>query len=93
MRLYAVCFSIRVTPFSTNPESHIVTLPTEEFEKPEEAWGFLKETLAEFLPKTLELEETMTLYEEEVGDRGFFFSGSDTASGDHYHVILKYALF
>ena len=49
--------------------------------------------LAEFLPKTLELEETMTLYEEEVGDQGFFFSGADTASDDHYHVILKYALF
>ena len=93
MKLHAVCFSIRVVPFSTKPESHIVTLPTEGFEKPEEAWGFLKMALAEFLPKTLELEETMTLYEEEVGDQGFFFSGSDAASDDHYHVILKYAFF
>ena len=93
MRLHAVCFSIRVVPFSTKPESHIVTLPTEGFEKPDEAWDFLKKALADFLPKTLELEESMTLYEEEVGDQGFFFSGSDTESDDHYRVILKYAFF
>ena len=93
MKLHAVCFSIKVVPFSIKPESHIVTLPTDGFEKPEDAWGFLKEALAEFLPKTLELEDAMTLYEEKCGDQGFFFSGFDTESDDHYHVILKYALF
>ena len=90
MKLHAVCFSIRVVPFSTKPESHIVTLPTEGFEKPEDAWGFLKMALAEFLPKTLELEETMTLYEEDVGDQGFFFSVEGRSWGRSVETINFY---
>jgi len=105
MRVQAQCFCIKVLPYSITPESHIVTLPVperftletenEDFEdeEPREqqaAYKFLLKVLAEFLPRNLEREESMSLF----GDNdGFFFSCSDADSDAHYHLIMKYAFF
>ena len=105
MKVQAQCFSIKVLPYSVTPESHIVTLPapkkftseteSEDFEDEEAreqqaAYRFLLNALAEFLPRNLQLEESMSLF----GDNdGFFFSCSDAGSDAHYYLIMKYAFF
>ena len=105
MRVQAQCFSIKVVPYSVNPESHIISLPApdkftsgtecedcedEEAKEQRGAYEFLRKTLAGFLPLNLELEESMSLF----GDsNGFFFTCSDADSDAHYYLVMKYAYF
>ena len=86
-------------------ESHIVSLPApekftsetesgdfedEEAREQHAAYRFLQNALAEFLPRNLELEESMSLF----GDNdGFFFSCSDADSDAHFYLVMKYAFF
>lgn len=93
MTLHATLFCIRIVPYSAKPETRVVTLPVECFDEIDDAWFFAKNALAEFLPHGIELEEKMVLWDDDDGEQGFFFSCSDAASDDHYHVLLKYTLF
>ena len=92
-------------PHSATPESHIITLPapapfsseseSDDYEEEEantklEAYNYLLEVLAEFLPQNLELEEASTIDGE---NEGFFFSCSDADSDAHYYLLLQYTLF
>ena len=105
MKLQVQCFSIKVIPYSVKPETHIVTLPApgkitsetrtedyedEEAEEQRAAFCFLRKALAEFLPRNIELEESMSLFGD---NQGYFFSCSDADSDAHYHLVMKYAFF
>ena len=93
MIFHATCFCIRIVPLSAKAETHVVTVPTEEFEKSAEAWDFAKDALAEFLPRDAEPEDEFVMLDDENEERGYFFSCSVPGSDDHYHVILKYSVF
>ena len=93
MTLHATLFCIRIVPYSAKPETHVVTLPVPDLDDADATWDFAKNALAEFLPRTIELEEKLALWDDADGESGFFFSGSDPASDDHYHILLKYTLF
>ena len=93
MKLQAQCFCLKIVPFSAAVESHVVSSPAPAIKDNEEAWGFLKNALKEFLPQTVEPERQYELFEEDEGGDGYFFSCSDSESDNHYYVILKYAVF
>ena len=103
MKTQVQCFSIKIVPYSVNPESHVITLPAPErgFLDDEEgaedsdeqeqknAYEFLRMVLKDFLPPNLELEEASSIYGD---NEGFFFSCSDSDSDTHYYLLLKYAI-
>lgn len=93
MKLQAQCFCLKIVPFSAAVESHVVSIPAPAIKDYEEAWGFLKNALKEFLPQTVEPERQYELFEEDEGGDGYFFSCSDSESDNHYYAILKYAVF
>ena len=93
MMLHAICFCIKIVPRSTKHETNVITLPTDEFDSCDEAWEFAKETLENFMPESIEVEERLTMLDDDNTENGFFFSCSDIQSDDHYHIILKYSFF
>ena len=93
MTLHATLFCIKIVPCSSKPETHVVTVPVPYFENTDEAWEFSKSVLANFLPRGIDVEEKMVLWDDEDGEQGFFFSCSDADSDDHYHILLKHTLF
>ncbi len=93
MMLHAVCFCIKIVPGSVKHETNVVTLPTDEFDNCDNAWNFVKEALADFLPENVEIEDKLTLLDDDNIEHGFFFSCSDAQSDNHYHVIVKYLFF
>ena len=93
MTLHATCFCIKVLPQSIRPETHVVSFPTEVFDTTEDAWLFAKNALASFLPHDAEPEDKFVMLDDNNEEQGYFFSCSDPASDDHYHVVLKYSVF
>ena len=93
MRLHATCFCIKVIPQSVKPETHVVTLPTEVFDSSDDAWGFARNALAEFLLQDAEPEDKLVMLDNDNEEQGYFFSCSDPNSDNHYHIILKYTFF
>ena len=77
MMLHAVCFCIKIVPGSAKYETNVVTLPTDEFDSCDDAWEFAKDTLADFMPGSIEVEEKLTLLDDDNTEHGFFFSCSD----------------
>ena len=93
MTLNATCFCIKIAPLSAKPKTDVVTLSADFFEEPDEAWVFARNALADFLPKDAEPEDKFVLLDEDNEESGYFFSCSDPASDDHYHILLKYSIF
>lgn len=93
MRLHATCFCIKIMPQLVKPETHVVCLPTEVFDSPDEAWGFARNALAEFLPREAAPEDKLVMLDDDNEEQGYFFSCIDPVSDDHYHIILKFSLF
>ena len=93
MKMHVTCFCIKVIPQSVKPETHVVTLPTEVFDSSDDAWGFARNALAGFLPPNATPEEKLVMLDDDNEEQGYFFSCSDQDSDDHYHIILKYAIF
>ena len=48
---------------------------------------------ADFLPENVEIEDKLTLLDDDNTEHGFFFSCSDAQSDNHYHAIVKYLFF
>ena len=93
MMLHAVCFCVKIVPESVKHETNVVTLPIDEFDNCDNAWNFIKEALADFLPENVEIEDKLTLLDDDNTEHGFFFSCSDAQSDNHYHAIVKYLFF
>lgn len=96
MKIHAQCFCIKVVPFSVMPQTCIATLPFpdgENFDECESAWNFLRKTFSDILPSAITKEEEMRMTDDEGDEQGFFFSCSDLASDDHYHLVMKYTFF
>ena len=93
MKVHATCFCIKVIPNSIKPETVVVTLPSEIFDGSGDAWRFAKNALAEFLPRDANPENQLVMLDDDNEEQGYFFSCSDSASDNHYHIILKYAIF
>ena len=93
MTMHATCFCIKIVPLSAKTETNVVTLPAEIFDEPGDAWHFAKNALAEFLPKHAEPENQFVMLDDDNEEQGYFFSCSDAASDDHYHIVLKYSIF
>ena len=94
MTLHATCFCIKIAPLSAKPKTDVVTLPADFFEEIDDAWGFVRNALSEFLPKDAEPEDKFTILNNDDNEEsGYFFSCSDPASDDHYHILLKYSIF
>lgn len=93
MTLHATCFCIKIAPLSAKPETNVVTLPAEIFDEFDNAWIFAKEALAEFLPREAAPEDKLVMLDDDNEEQGYFFSCTDPASDDHYHIILKYSVF
>ena len=93
MMLHAVCFCIKIVSESVKHETNVITLPTDAFNDCDDAWEFAKEALADFLPESIEVDDQLTLLDEDDTEHGFFFSCSDDQTDNHYHIILKYSFF
>ena len=74
MMLHAVCYCIKIVPRSTKHETNVITLPTDEFDSCDDAWEFAKETLENFMPESIEIEERLTMLDDDNTENGFFFS-------------------
>ena len=73
MMLHAVCICVKIVPESVKHETNVVTLPTDEFDNCDDAWNFAKEALADFLPESIEVEDKLTLLDDDNTEHGFFF--------------------
>ena len=64
MKFHAQCFCIKVVPYSASPQIHIATLPLPNHfpcDDPQAAWEFLLKTFSDYLPKTLQKEEELSM--------------------------------